>query len=373
MLSPHISTLLRSGSLVLDTNLRQVRSGARVVPLSGLPLRILEMLVEANGRLVSRTELKAKLWPYAVRIDVDRRLNTAVRALRKALENSGGECGRIMTVRGHGYRWLSPRPSRPAWTRPFVLAGVAIAVLATLSADLPKLSGESGAQAEVQAADLKLASWDWRGAETLYRAAVRRNSNLTDARRGLAWLYVNEGRVKDAIPHIARLMEFPDRGPARRAELGWLLMRAGKPDAALAICARPDETNINLLSCRQTALAQLGLIDEARDTAIRILRADNADERIVRAVADAAPTAGYALFLRWRVAHFVAPGRDWFQRAQLQAEAGQLEPALRSLEVAAARRDPLLVKIQSTAAFAPLRSSPRFQRISEMVRNKNSA
>ena len=86
MLSLHTPAFLRSGPLMLDAGLRQARSGTRVLAVSGLPLRILELLVEANGRLVSRTELKAKLWPHAVRINVDRRLNTAVRALRKAGE-----------------------------------------------------------------------------------------------------------------------------------------------------------------------------------------------------------------------------------------------------------------------------------------------
>ena len=87
---------METGPLVLDTDLRQLRRGGRVLPVSGLPLRIFEMLMAANGRIVSREKLKAALWPYAVRIDVDRRLHTAIRALRKAIIGLGGPADGIV-------------------------------------------------------------------------------------------------------------------------------------------------------------------------------------------------------------------------------------------------------------------------------------
>jgi hypothetical protein len=77
--------------------------------------------------------------------------------------------------------------------------------------------------------------------------------------------------------------------------------------------------------------------------------------------------AGYARFLRWRLGVFVRPGRDWFMRAQLQADAGLYTDALASLQRAAAVRDPLLVKLRSSAEFAPLRATAAYRRIAANV------
>ena len=71
----------------------------------GLPIKILCMLIEADGRVVTRRHFKESLWPGYGQVDTERRLNTAVRALRQALEDSAESPGYIETVRGYGYRW----------------------------------------------------------------------------------------------------------------------------------------------------------------------------------------------------------------------------------------------------------------------------
>lgn len=78
----------------------------RSASLSGLPVRILERLIATQGKLVSRQQFKAELWPYAVRIDTERRLNTAMRALREALGDNADQPDFIETIRGRGYRWI---------------------------------------------------------------------------------------------------------------------------------------------------------------------------------------------------------------------------------------------------------------------------
>src|SRR5687767_13365176 len=110
--------ILHSGPFVLDRREQQLTRAGTPVALAGLPLRILHLLMAANGRLVTRDELKQALWPYATRIDTERRLNTAVRALREALGDSGTTPLYIATVRGHGYRWIAqPQTRRPAILR----------------------------------------------------------------------------------------------------------------------------------------------------------------------------------------------------------------------------------------------------------------
>ncbi len=65
-----------------------------------------EELIRSEGETVSRAELERKLWPHAQRIHIQRRLNTAVRALREALGDNASEPRLVRTVRGCGYPWI---------------------------------------------------------------------------------------------------------------------------------------------------------------------------------------------------------------------------------------------------------------------------
>lgn len=329
---PATCTKLSSARVVIDRDKREARLDGRTLELSGLPLRILERLVIADGRLVTRAELKRQLWPYAERIDTERRLNTAVRALREALGDTAATPALIATVRGHGYRWVA-RERRPDRRNHFLhlAAAAIIALVAAPASLLPHQVGPSGADG-------------------------------LDADRRLAWTYVNRGQPAAAVPHIAELLQ-STADSTDKADTGWLLLRAGMPEAALATCAGRSQLSLNLLSCRQTALARLGLVADARAVAVQIMRSAGADAATVRSVSDAPVSLGYARFLRWRVGVFVKPNRDWFRRAQLQADAGMYGEALTSLERAAATGDPLLVKIGSSAEFAPLRGTAEYRRI----------
>jgi tetratricopeptide (TPR) repeat protein len=357
---------LRSGPVVLDQRKRQLRLDRRPVPLGGLPLRILEVLMLAEGRVVTRAEFKQALWPYTERIDTERRLNTAIRALREVLGDTAAEPRLIRTVRGHGYRWIAGKEGRSA-RMPFgqLTAAAALALFAAAPAQRLQLPATN---ADAAAADRTFfTERSWRTAEMHYRAALQLQPSNLDAQRGLAWLYVNEGRTGAALPHIAALLQATDRSAHRQAQLGWLLLRAGKPEAALAACGAAGEQSLNLLSCRQTALARLGLVGEARKVGVDVMHLAGASPAVIAAVANAPARLGYARFLRWRIGAFVGSTGQWFQRAQLQAEAGMYREALASLQHAAASRDPLLAKIASSAEFGPLRRTPEYRRIAALV------
>ena len=323
-------TRLRSGPVVIDRNRREAYLAGRALSLSGLPLRILEELIAADGDVVTRVELKRKFWPYAERIDTERRLNTAVRALREALGDTAAEARLITTIRKHGYRWIGAEQECET-KRPFLqLAAAACLALsaAPITLDRPAAAGPGSPD------------------------------------RKLAWTYVNEGRPDAALPHIATLLQ---SAKSDKADTGWLILRSGMPEAALATCSGDSSPDFNLLSCRQTALARLGLVPEARAVGVDIMRLANADPALIAGVAAAPAPLGYQRFLRWRIDAFVRPDRDWFQRAQLQADAGLYGQALASLERASAVGDPLLAKIGSTAEFRPLHSSPTYRRIASAV------
>ena len=74
---PH-SRLVRFGVFEADPQTGELRKQGRRVPLQGQPFDILIMLLEHPGQLVSRTEIRERLWPEGTFVDFDHSLNTAV-------------------------------------------------------------------------------------------------------------------------------------------------------------------------------------------------------------------------------------------------------------------------------------------------------
>jgi len=88
---------LRSGELF--------RSGVRV-PIQDQPLQLLRLLLEAEGRVVTREQLRAALWAQGTFVDFEHAVNTAVKKLRQALEDSAEHPKFVETVPRIGYRFL---------------------------------------------------------------------------------------------------------------------------------------------------------------------------------------------------------------------------------------------------------------------------
>jgi Tol biopolymer transport system component/DNA-binding winged helix-turn-helix (wHTH) protein len=83
------------------------RSGVRL-PIQEKPLQVLRLLLEAEGKVVTREQLCAALWPGDTFVDFEHGLNTAVKKLRQALEDSAEEPRFIETHPRMGYRFLVP-------------------------------------------------------------------------------------------------------------------------------------------------------------------------------------------------------------------------------------------------------------------------
>jgi DNA-binding response OmpR family regulator len=96
-----------SGELRLDKAQRRVWIGDRELqpPLSLAQYRLLELLCDASGRVVSREEVVAAVWPEAVEEGVsEQAIDALVRRLRDRLAELGNDHEYIVTVRGHGFR-----------------------------------------------------------------------------------------------------------------------------------------------------------------------------------------------------------------------------------------------------------------------------
>ena len=84
-----------------------LRSGARI-PIQGQPLQVLRLLLEADGRVVTREALRRALWPEDTFVDFELGVNTAVKKLRQALEDSAEHPRFIETLPKVGYRFVVP-------------------------------------------------------------------------------------------------------------------------------------------------------------------------------------------------------------------------------------------------------------------------
>jgi TolB-like protein/Tfp pilus assembly protein PilF len=84
------------------------RNGSKV-KLQDLPFQILKLLLKKPGKIVTRVELRRKLWPADTFVDFEAGLNTAVRKLRNALGDDARSPRFLETVPRHGYR-LVARP-----------------------------------------------------------------------------------------------------------------------------------------------------------------------------------------------------------------------------------------------------------------------
>src|SRR5438270_2870269 len=100
--------LFRFGGFEFDQRTGQLRKHGLKIKLQQKPLRVLNVLLERRGEVVSRDELQRILWPQDVIVDFNHALNTAVRKLRDALGDTAASSRYIVTVDRQGYRFSLP-------------------------------------------------------------------------------------------------------------------------------------------------------------------------------------------------------------------------------------------------------------------------
>jgi DNA-binding winged helix-turn-helix (wHTH) protein/Tol biopolymer transport system component len=96
----------RFGPFELDTQCGQLRKDGLGLKLQGQPVQILEILLEHPGQLVTREELRERLWASDTFVDFDHSLNTAIKKLRQALGDEADTPRYIETLPRRGYRFV---------------------------------------------------------------------------------------------------------------------------------------------------------------------------------------------------------------------------------------------------------------------------
>ena len=127
---------VRLGDFELDSDTGELSRNGRKIRLPEQCFRILQVLLEHPGHVVTREELRDRLWKADTFVDFDAGLNNAVKKLRDALDDSSDHPRFIETVPRHGYRLIAPIDAAPTtrWRKRWVVAaalafaGLAVAV-----------------------------------------------------------------------------------------------------------------------------------------------------------------------------------------------------------------------------------------------------
>jgi DNA-binding winged helix-turn-helix (wHTH) protein len=103
--------VIRFGVYEADLRSGELRKHGVRLKLQDQPFQVLCMLLERPGELVTREELRQRLWPADTFVDFDHGLNTAVNKLRDVLGDSAANPKFIETLAKRGYRYVGPQPA----------------------------------------------------------------------------------------------------------------------------------------------------------------------------------------------------------------------------------------------------------------------
>jgi DNA-binding winged helix-turn-helix (wHTH) protein/tetratricopeptide (TPR) repeat protein len=129
----------RFGVFELDVAAGELRRQGQLVRLQHQPLQLLVALVEQPGQVVTREELRRRLWPDGITVDFDQSLNKCVTKLRDALKDSAASPRFIETLPKRGYRFIAdvgagePRVDTPSRRVPWVAMACGAIVLGVLA------------------------------------------------------------------------------------------------------------------------------------------------------------------------------------------------------------------------------------------------
>ena len=100
--------VVRFSVFELDRRTGELRKNGRKVKLEGKPLLLLDLLLRLAGDVVTREEVRSALWPDETFVDFEHGINTVVKRLRQALDDSAETPRFVETIPRRGYRFIYP-------------------------------------------------------------------------------------------------------------------------------------------------------------------------------------------------------------------------------------------------------------------------
>src|SRR5579872_4870099 len=104
---------VRTGLFDIDLGIAELRKNGIRIPLQEQPFRVLCVLLERPGEIVTREQLQERVWPADTYVGFDEGINTAIRKLRLAFGDSADNPRFIETLPRRGYRFIAPISESP--------------------------------------------------------------------------------------------------------------------------------------------------------------------------------------------------------------------------------------------------------------------
>lgn len=118
------SGVRRFGSFELDLDAERLLKSGRTIRIQPQPFRLLCLLTNRPGVLVTRDEIQKALWAGETFVDFDQGVNFAVKQVRDALGDSAEDSLYVQTVPKRGYRFLAPVETGPETVEPIVAGSI---------------------------------------------------------------------------------------------------------------------------------------------------------------------------------------------------------------------------------------------------------
>src|SRR5580704_3648650 len=102
------ASLLRFSVFEVNLAAGELRKNGARIRLQEQPFQVLAALLQNAGQVVTREELREKIWPADTFVDFDHSLNTAVNKIRESLGDSASSPRFVETLARRGYRFVAP-------------------------------------------------------------------------------------------------------------------------------------------------------------------------------------------------------------------------------------------------------------------------
>ena len=103
-----LRAIFRFGNYEIDSRTGELRKSGMRIRCQEQPIQVLVALLERSGELLTREELRQRVWPEDTFVDFDHALNTAVKKIRAALNDEADSPRYLETVPRRGYRFIAP-------------------------------------------------------------------------------------------------------------------------------------------------------------------------------------------------------------------------------------------------------------------------